>query len=83
MLCIGYRYLPRWARPIGWAIVAMIVVAVGLDRISVGAHWPSDVLAGLLIAIAWLTLVVSVKRVSDRAFGITHDDDRAPARLSS
>jgi len=74
MLCIGYRYLPRWARPIGWAVVAGIVLAVGLDRIYVGAHWPSDVLAGLLIAIAWLTLVVSVRRVSDRAFGTKHDD---------
>jgi len=82
MLCLGYRYLPRWARPIGWAVVAGIVLAVGLDRIYVGAHWPSDVLAGLLIAIAWLTLVVSVRRVSDRAFG-TKDDDRLPDRLAS
>jgi undecaprenyl-diphosphatase len=78
MLCIGYRYLPRWARPIGWAVVGVIVLLVGLDRIDVGAHWPSDVLAGLLIAIAWLTLVVSVKRVSDRAFGTTHNDDLPP-----
>lgn len=82
MLCIGYRYLPRWARPIGWAVVAVIVLAVGLDRIDVGAHWGSDVLAGLLIAIAWLALVVSVKRVSDRAFGIKHDD-RPPVHLAS
>ena len=74
MLCLGYRYLPRWARPIGWAIVVVIVLAVGIDRIDVGAHWPSDVLAGLLIAIAWLTLVVSIKRVSDHAFGTKHDD---------
>jgi len=62
--------------------VAVIVLAVGLDRIDVGARWPSDVLAGLLIATAWLTLVVSVKRVSDRAFGATHDDDRPRVRLS-
>jgi membrane-associated phospholipid phosphatase len=83
MLCIGYRYLPRWARPIGWAFVAGLVLAAGLDRIYVGAHWPSDVLAGLLIAIAWLALVVSVKRVSDRAFGTKHDDDRPPVHLAS
>jgi PAP2 superfamily. len=67
MLCIGHRYLPRWTRPIGWAVVAGIVLAVGLDRIYVGAHWPSDVLAGVLIAIAWLSFVMSVRWISDRA----------------
>jgi membrane-associated phospholipid phosphatase len=67
MLCLGHRYLPRWARPIGWAIVAAIVVSVGLDRIYVGAHWPSDVLAGILIAFAWITFVLSIRWVSEKA----------------
>jgi membrane-associated phospholipid phosphatase len=83
MLCLGYRYLPRWARPIGWAVVAVLVLGTAIDRIYVGAHWPSDVLAGLLIAIAWLALVVSLRRVSDRAFGTKRDDDRPPGRLAS
>lgn len=68
MLCLGHRYLPRWTLPIGWAFVGGIVVAVGLDRIYVGAHWPSDVLAGVLIATAWLALVLSVRWITDRAF---------------
>ena len=67
MLCIGYRYLPRWAIPIGWAVVAAIVLATGVDRIYGGAHWPSDVLAGALIAVAWVALVTSVRWISDRA----------------
>src|ERR1700694_6057176 len=75
MLCIGHRYLPRWAKPIGWAVVAGLVLATGLDRIYVGAHWPSDVLGGVLIATAWLALVVSIRRISDRALG-TKDDDQ-------
>jgi membrane-associated phospholipid phosphatase len=80
MLCLGHRYLPRWARPIGWAVVAGIVVAVGLDRIYAGVHWPSDVLAGMLIAIAWLTLVLSVRRISDREFAI---EPQLPRRLNT
>jgi undecaprenyl-diphosphatase len=73
MLCLGHRYLPRWARPIGWAVVAGIVLTAGLDRIYVGAHWPSDVLAGALIAFAWLSLVVSVRWISDRALASEGD----------
>lgn len=67
MMCLGYRYLPRWAIPIGWAVVAGIVLAVGLDRIDGGAHWPTDVLGGFLIATAWLCFVVSLRQISDRA----------------
>jgi undecaprenyl-diphosphatase len=67
MLCLGDRYLPRWARPIGWAVVAAIVVTVGLDRVYVGAHWPSDVLAGILIATAWIALVASIRWLTDRS----------------
>jgi len=69
MLCIGHRYLPRWARPIGWVVVAGIVIAVGLDRIYAGTHWPSDVLAGILIATGWICFVLSIRWITDRAFG--------------
>jgi undecaprenyl-diphosphatase len=70
MLCLGHRYLPRWARPIGWTVVLAIVIAVGLDRIYAGTHWPSDVLAGILIATAWVSLVLSLRWISDRAFSL-------------
>jgi undecaprenyl-diphosphatase len=73
MLCIGHRYLPRWARPIGWAVVLGIVIAVGLDRIYAGTHWPTDVLAGILIATAWLSFVLSLRWMSDRHFESERD----------
>jgi undecaprenyl-diphosphatase len=76
MLCLGHRYLPRWARPIGWALVAGIVLIVGLDRIYPGAHWPSDVLAGILIATAWLAFVVSARWISNGAFASGQKEDR-------
>ena len=84
MLCLGHRYLPRWARPIGWAVVAGIVIAVGLDRIYAGTHWPSDVFAGVLIAIAWLTFVLSLRRVTDRAFATgDQQTDKPPVRRAA
>jgi len=67
MLCLGHRFLPRWARGVGWALAALIVIANGISRIYTGAHWPSDVAGGILIACAWLSFWVSLEWVSRRA----------------
>jgi membrane-associated phospholipid phosphatase len=66
MLCIGYRFLRGWARTAGWLVAGLIIIANALGRIYTGAHWPSDVVGGILIATAWLALVLSVRWVSSR-----------------
>lgn len=78
MLCFGNRFLPRWARPAGWVLVVMTVVLCGISRIASGAHWPTDVLAAALIALAWLALVVSVRWISGE--DVTEPDADAPQR---
>jgi undecaprenyl-diphosphatase len=67
MLCLGRRFLPGWAQPVGWALVVLVVLANAISRVYTGAHWPTDVLEGILISVAWLSFVVSLKWVSDRA----------------
>lgn len=66
MVCLGYRYLPRRLYPAGWTLVVLIVAANGIARMYTGAHWPTDVLGGVLIATAWLALLASVRAVSGR-----------------
>ena len=66
-LCLGYRYLPKRVIPIGWAVVVFTVVLAAVSRVYVGAHWPLDVFASLLIAGGWLALVASIRWISDRA----------------
>jgi len=67
MLCAGHRYLPPWARVVGWLVVAAVVLTAGLSRLYVGVHWPTDVLGGILLAAGWICLVTSVRWLSDRA----------------
>jgi membrane-associated phospholipid phosphatase len=75
MLCLGDRFLPAWGRAIGWVVVGLTVLACGISRIDSGAHWPTDVLAGILIAAAWLTFTVSLRRVSDPVLAHEHREE--------
>ena len=74
---IGYGLLvglavilaPRSRR---WATTAalMLALAVGVSRVYLGVHWPTDVLGGWSLGVAWLALaetaVLSVRLITKR-----------------
>ncbi len=66
ILCIGYRFLRGWGRVAAWIAGGAVVFGNVIDRMYTGAHWPSDVLAGILVATAWLCLWISIPWVYDR-----------------
>jgi membrane-associated phospholipid phosphatase len=64
------RGLPRILFVVCWMLVAAVAVGAALSRIDVGAHWPSDVVGGLLVGVAWTSLSLSLGRLTRPIFGI-------------
>ncbi|MFF2088352.1 phosphatase PAP2 family protein [Nocardia sp. NPDC058176] len=50
----------RWVRRTAAVIAVLFAIAVGLSRVYLGVHWSTDVLAGWLIGLLWVTVCVTV-----------------------
>lgn len=50
-------------RLIIWTSAALLVIAIGLSRIYLGVHYPSDVIAGYLAAAVWVGTVIVLDHV--------------------
>ncbi len=51
------RVRPRWRWAL-WVGAAVVIVLACTARVWAGAHWPSDVAGGFLLALAWSAFVV-------------------------
>lgn len=56
LLLIVLPFLSPRLRWLGCSLTAAVVVAVGVSRVVLGVHYPSDVLGGWLFGLAWLCL---------------------------
>ncbi len=50
------RNLPVSRRWIAYGLAALLIAAIAVSRIYLGAHWLSDVLGGLALGFAWVSL---------------------------
>lgn len=60
---VAIRLKGRGARALVWAAAALLVALVGLSRLYLGVHYPSDVLAGYAAAFVWVVAVASADRL--------------------
>lgn len=63
---INGRVRWAWARVAAWSVAAALVVLVGLSRIYLGVHYPTDVVASFLAASVWILAVAIGDRLSRR-----------------
>ena len=69
----------RPARAVLAAVGVLVVVTFVLQRIDVGAHWPSQTLGGLRVGGGWLTLALSLRWLSDPVLVAARQRPIAPA----
>ncbi|NNH72251.1 phosphatase PAP2 family protein [Nocardia uniformis] len=59
VMIVALPYLRGIVRRVLPIAAAVLVAAVGLSRIYLGAHWPTDILAGWLLGALWLMVCLT------------------------
>jgi membrane-associated phospholipid phosphatase len=60
---VGAAWLSKPPWP-GRVLALIVAAGVGWSRVYLGVHWTTDVLAGWLIAAAWITIVLRLARIA-------------------
>jgi undecaprenyl-diphosphatase len=60
LVALMARHLPALGRRIVWCAAALLILAIGLSRIYLGVHYPTDVIGGFLTAAFWTSLVLLI-----------------------
>jgi undecaprenyl-diphosphatase len=56
---LGTAFRNRGVRAAIWTISLALIAAIGLSRLYLGFHYPTDVIAGYLVAAFWTTALLA------------------------
>jgi undecaprenyl-diphosphatase len=54
---VSGRVSSRWVRVAVWLLAGVLILLIGMSRVYLGVHYPSDVLAGYAAATVWVAAV--------------------------
>lgn len=61
-----HLFRPFWVRLAVWVLTVIVVAAIGVSRVYVGVHYPTDVLAGWVAGVPWLIACLALHEVLAR-----------------
>lgn len=64
------RVRSLWLRVTVFSIAALMIVLIGLSRIYLGVHYPSDVVAGYLAGTIWVSTMITMDRIHKTRRGL-------------
>jgi membrane-associated phospholipid phosphatase len=54
---------PRYAR-LFYGVATLLIVSIGMSRLYLGVHWPTDIVAGYGIGFLWITVCITLLRLA-------------------
>ncbi|MFA5532249.1 MAG: LssY C-terminal domain-containing protein [Candidatus Shapirobacteria bacterium] len=56
----------KFLKIISFIVGLTLILWIGISRIYLGAHWPSDVFASLTVGTAWLTIIITSLKIKKK-----------------
>jgi undecaprenyl-diphosphatase len=53
---------PKYAK-VFYCIAAILIILIGLSRLYLGVHWPTDVIAGYGVGFLWITFCITMLKL--------------------
>lgn len=82
LLARGFLQSPGWRTAV-LAASATLIMGIGWSRIYLGVHYPSDVIGGFVIGVAWIGFLAAINwfRIDQRTFAAVVPADNPPAGM--